>query len=181
MSAPTQRPRQLSGKAITAPTNGLLTRASPCSAHACVPLEAGAEELLAAIHDPFRNRVHRGSHVGDLAPIREHGKLAGEIGGHDRPAGHRDPGGGAIHDVIGDCGRLERGVHRAHDIQQRASPLDAAPQRALKHADLGGKIQTRRVQGNLARPAEPRPRLAGRPHLIQRDGRARGSTRWCHP
>ena len=83
----------------------------------------------------------------------------------------------AIDDDLGDLRRLERGVDAAHDVEQRVAALDAAAQRALKHAQPGRQVQTGRRERDLARATQLGSALTGGTgRLVQRDRHPRGST-----
>ena len=86
--------------------------------------------------------------------IGEHRQLTREIGGHHRPARRRNPRRGAFDKELGNFVGFERRADRANDVDERLPALDAAAERALKHAQAHRQVEARRRQRDFARAAE---------------------------
>jgi hypothetical protein len=111
-----------------------------------VVAQAGGDELLSPVHHPARDRRDGRCRFGHQTTLGEDGELARLICRDDAPGRRRQPRLGALQQELGDLRRFERRVDGAHHVQKCVSLLDPAPQRALKKAELGGKIEARRRQ-----------------------------------
>ena len=149
--------------------------------HALIVLQVRRREFLPAVHHPPGDGVDGRTHVRHQPAIGEHRQLSREIGGDDGPAGRRHPCGGALDDLVRDLRRFERDVDRAHDIDERITPFDAAAQRALEHAQPGREIQTGRRRTDLTRATQLRSALPRGTDGVKERGRHSGGSTPASP
>ena len=118
---------------------------------------------------------------GIEAAIGEHRQLPRQIRRHDAPSTAPAPRSAARSTTSSAIlRRLERGVDRADDVEQRVAPLDAAAQRALEHAQPGRPrvAGPRRRAMQRTRDAASIRSCRRADGAMQRGRHPRGSTRW---
>ena len=131
----------------------------------------------AALHHPRRRWRRSPAHVRRQAAIGEHRQLPRTDRPTPRPSTAPAPTSPRARRRLGNFRRFECGVDGADDVEQRVAALDAAAQRALKHAQLGREIEARRAQARFRRRGavscrsfrRARPRDRARPASAWRD------------
>ena len=171
ISAPTRRPRQLSGNART--------RADRPLADARIAAQVGGRRTPRRAASP--SSATRSS-AGPISGVRP--RSASTDSCPDRSDETTAQHGAGTHVAARSTsssaifGGLERRVDGADDVEQRVAPLDAAAQRALKHAQ-----PARPDRGRMSRAGDSAPRFAAgaraadRRHGLVGDGCRRATLR----
>ena len=115
-------------------------RADRLVRHARITPQICGHELTAALHDPPGHAVHGVGNLRRQPAAGQHGKTPRQIPRHHGPARRGNPGHGPIDDEIRNSARVERGIHRADDVEERIAAFDAAAQGGLEGAHLRGQV-----------------------------------------